>query len=261
MDARRNGRDAPLHVRGDAGGAKVRPGRHANAFKGRLAVAFGAAGDRAGDEVFAGEVIGVEGGGCLHIGVELIDRDPLFFAELLVEIAPIGGEVGAVGAARRHGQIANLQDVARLGVLDEDRTGHDVDAGIAIRLGHALEDRGDALVHHQVRRIARVVGDRLGADQIATFDMKDRRDGGVEIAPMHGLRRGLQVVQRAGRRDRPGLTGLTEKSHASPLDSHAAFSVAASTSPSTTPVMLREPCSIWSVMKLAVSPGRRTPRT
>ena len=115
-------------------------------------------------------------------------------------MAPVGGEVGAVGAARRHAQIAHLQHVAGLGVLDEDRPGHDVDAGIAVGFGNLAEDGADALVHHQIGRVAGVMGDRLGLDQIAALDLQDRRQGGVEIAPVHGLGRGAEVMQGAGRR-------------------------------------------------------------
>jgi hypothetical protein len=44
-----------------------------------------------------------------------------------------------------------------------------VDAGIAVVLGDLGEDPGDRLVHHQVGRVAGVVGDRLGADQVAAL--------------------------------------------------------------------------------------------
>jgi hypothetical protein len=142
----------------------VRTGRHPHAAQRRFTVAFGAVGDRAGDQVLAFEIVGIERAGGVGVLIQLVDRHPLLLAELLVQIAPVGGEVGTVVVARDHAQVTHLQHVSRLGVLDIDRAGHDMDAGVAVVLGNFGEDPGDRLVHHQVGRVAGMVGDRLGAD-------------------------------------------------------------------------------------------------
>ena len=43
-----------------------------------------------------------------------------------------------------------------------------------------------------------MMGDRLGLDQVAAFDLQHRRQAGVEIAPVDGLGRRSQLVQGAG---------------------------------------------------------------
>ena len=190
--------------------------QHPHPLQRRLAVAGRAVRDRPRHQVLAREVVGVERMGGVGVGVELVDRHPLLLPELLVEIAPVGREVRAVVVPRRHGEVAHLQHVAGLGVLDPDRAGHDVDAWIAIALRNGVEDGGDALVHHQLGRVAGVMGDRLGLDQVAALHLQHRREGGVEIAPVHRLRRSGQVVQGAWRRGAAGFPGLADQRHSGP---------------------------------------------
>ncbi len=95
-----------------------------------------------------------------------------------------------------------------------DRAGHDVDPGIAVALRDLAEDRLDRLVHHQLGRVARVMGDGLGLDQVAALHAQRGRQGGVEIAPVDRLGRRLQLMQRCGRRFGPGLAVVAEKGHA-----------------------------------------------
>ena len=126
----------------------MRAHRDAHALQRFFAVAFGATCDRAGGQILAREIIGIERRGGIAGLVDLIDRHPLLLAELLVQIAPIGGEVGAIARARRHAEIADFQYVAGLGALDIDRAGHDMDAGVAVGLRHLTEDRLDTRVEH-----------------------------------------------------------------------------------------------------------------
>ncbi|EGY01264.1 hypothetical protein AZA_88828 [Nitrospirillum viridazoti Y2] len=174
----------------------MRAHRNAHAGQGLLPVAFRAVGDLARHVVAAGKVVGIEGVGLLAHGVDLIDRHPLLLPHLLEQMAPVGRQVGTVAGAGRHLQVMDLQHVARLGALDINGAGHDVDARVAVGLGDFLEDAGHRLVHHQVRRVAGVVGDGLRLDDVAALDRQGRRLVGGEIAPMHSARRGRQQVQR-----------------------------------------------------------------
>ena len=178
----------------------MRPHGDAHAFERFLPIAFRAARHGSGHQIFPRKVIGVERCGGISGLIDLIDRHPLLLAELLIEIAPIGREVRAIAVARRHAEIAHFQNVAGLGVFDIDRAGHDMDAGIAVRLRHLAEDRLYAGIEHQVRIVAGMMGHCLGLDQVAALDGQNRRDRGVEISPMDGFRRRGKLMQ--GGRDR-----------------------------------------------------------
>ena len=92
--------------------------------------------------------------------------------------------------------IAHLQHVAGHRAFDVDRAGHDVHAGGAVVFGNRRVQIADRAIHHQVGRVAGVVGDRLGADQIAAVDAQRRRERGVEIPPVHVPGVCRQMMQR-----------------------------------------------------------------
>ena len=65
---------------------------------------------------------------------------------------------------------------------DEDRTGHDVHAGPAVGHRYVAKQALYWLIHHQLRRIAGVVRDGLGPDQIAAAHAQRRGERGIEIS-------------------------------------------------------------------------------
>src|SRR5262245_31329536 len=111
------------------------------------------------------------------------------------EVAPIGREIGAVEQTWHHLEIANLQHVTGAGVLDEDRPRHDVDAGIAVGLGHIEIELPNALVHEELRRITGMMRHRLDAYEVTALDAQCGRETAVEIAPVDGFAIGGKNVE------------------------------------------------------------------
>ncbi|MCY1288842.1 hypothetical protein D9M70_379040 [compost metagenome] len=189
-----DGSDPAAFVGRDPGRAKMGAHRHAHTGKRRLAAAFTVVDHLAGRGQLAGIVEGIErmrGVGGL---VQFVDRDPLFL-ELPVELPPVRRNVGPEAKARDHLQIAHLQHVAGPGILDIDGPGHDVHTRVAVIVRDLLVDRADGLIHHQVWRIAGVMGHGFGTDEVAAFHGQRGRLGGIEITPVDGLGAGGQVMQ------------------------------------------------------------------
>ena len=173
----------------------MRTYRNAHTLKRLLPVAFGAARYGSRNQVFPRKIVGVKCPSRVPVLVDLIDRDPFLLAELLIEVAPIGREIGAVSVAWRHAEIAHFQYVARLGAFDIDRAGHDMDARIAVGLRNFTENRLDTSVEHQIGIIAGMMCHGFGLDQIAAFHLQHWGQRGVEISPMDGFRRGGKLMQ------------------------------------------------------------------
>ncbi len=90
-----------------------------------------------------------------RVGVELEDRDALLL-ELLVQRAPVRGEVRPVRQARLRAQDLDDQDVARARSGDGDRPGQQVRPRPAVC--DLIEDAFDPAVHQQLRCVAGVMG-------------------------------------------------------------------------------------------------------
>ena len=170
--------------------------------------------------------------------VDLVDRHDLAFLaaqHVVVVVAPPGCGVGAegfslelgVGACPRNAvEDAHLQHVAGLGALHIDRPGHDMDAlplagaflidlrvrrpgAAAIDAFLVLGPEEDALgpgiaLHHALGVVIGVMGQRLDRDEVAALDLDPGLQRLREIAPMHRLGGGWQVMvllfaRRAGR--------------------------------------------------------------
>jgi hypothetical protein len=71
----------------------MRAGRDGHAGQCGLAVADRAIGDRAGNEVLAGKIVGIERAGGLGLRVEPVDRHALLLVEFLIEMAPVGRQI------------------------------------------------------------------------------------------------------------------------------------------------------------------------
>jgi hypothetical protein len=182
MHARRDGADTPLGIGCHAGRAEMGAHRNAKARQGGLAVAVLGMGDLARDQILAGIVVGEQRLGLVAAFVERVDRDALLLAELFVEIAPVGGEVGAVPEPRDHREIAHFEHIAGLGAFDVDRTSHDMHAGISVVFRDVAIKLPDGVVHQQVGCIPGVMGDGLDMDVVAALDLERRRKSRIEIA-------------------------------------------------------------------------------
>ena len=126
-----------------------------------------------------------------RLEIELVDRHPLL-AEVLVQMTPVAGEVGAVRQPRERIEDVDLEHIARPGAGDRDRAGQEVRAGAAVL--HLGEYPLDACVHQQIGCVAGVVRERLDRYEVAALDGQDRLERAVEVAPVHGLRcRGKMV--------------------------------------------------------------------
>ena len=129
------------------------------------------------------------------------------------------GLAGIAGIGRRpglHVDDAHFEDVAGLGVPDEDRPGADVDAEalaraaaqqLAVdRTGAAPVDallvlgpeehafRARVALDHALGVVVGVMGERLDGDVVAAVDLDDRLQELAEIAPMNGLGRRRNIV-------------------------------------------------------------------
>ena len=66
-----------------------------------------------------------------------------------------------------------------------------------------LRDRrvqgADVGVHHQLRRIARMMGDRLGTNEVAAAHAERRRERCVEVSPVNVARSRRQIMQALAR--------------------------------------------------------------
>jgi hypothetical protein len=178
----------------------VRPHGNPITIERRVTIASLGIGELARGQVFAGIVVGKKPFGLHAVHIERIDRNPLLVTELVVQIAPIRSEVRAVEQPRHHLVIANLQHVARTRPSDEDRSCHDVDAGITVRFGDVQIKLPDPLIHQQLWGVAGMMGNGLDLHEIAALDAQCRREAAVEITPMHGLHVRWQDVKHYGTR-------------------------------------------------------------
>ena len=175
------------------------------------------------------EIVDRLGPVALSGGVDLVDRDHLarfgLGDQLLVMEAPprrgiaaegLAGIAGIGRRARLHVHDAHFEDVARLGVADENRTGADMDAEALARaasqqlaiewtgaapvdtllvLGpqeHALRTR--VALDHALGVVVGVMGERLDGDVVAAVHLDDRLQELAEIAPVNGVRRRRNIV-------------------------------------------------------------------
>jgi len=146
----------------------------------------GAVGDRAWDQVLAGKVVRVERLRRSRCWRRAGRSSPAPSRQTLCRDSPSWprGWSRRRSAASWRGSAPRAH--RRPGVLDPDRAGHD---GGRRGCGRPPAPRGKWSLtpasKHQLRRIAGVVGDRLGLDQIAALDPQRRRQRSVEIAPVH----------------------------------------------------------------------------
>ncbi len=61
--------------------------------------------------------------------------------------------------------------------------------------GNIVEKLADVLVHQQIRGITRVMGDRLGSNEITALDPERRRQAAIEVAPVYGVLVGRENVK------------------------------------------------------------------
>ena len=174
----------------------MRSHRNAHPSQRGLAVAGRAIGDASGHEVFLGDIVGEHRRRLVRLSMQTINRNALALLHFPIQIAPVRREIGSIIQPRRHFEVAHLQHVAGHRAFDEDRAGHDVHAGRAVMLGDRRIQLPNGGVHHQIGRIAGMVRDGLGADQIAARDAQRGRERGIEIAPMNIARTRRKVVQR-----------------------------------------------------------------
>ena len=162
-------------------------------------------------------------------GVDLVDRDHLarlgLGQQLLVVEAPPGrgvaaeGLAGIAGIGRRpglHVHDAHFEDVAGLGIPDEDRTGADMDAEALARAAAqqlAVDRTGAAPVHallvlgpqehafrtrvaldHALGVVVGVMGERLDRHVVAAVDLDDRLQELAEVTPVDGVGRRRNIV-------------------------------------------------------------------
>ena len=126
-----------------------------------------------------------------RLEVELVDRHPLL-AEVLVQMTPVAGEVGAIRQPRERIEDVDLEHIARPGAGDRDRAGQEVRAGAPVL--HLGEYPLDACVHQQIGCVAGMVRERLDRYEVAALDGQDRLERAVEVTPVHCLRcRGKMV--------------------------------------------------------------------
>ncbi len=162
-------------------------------------------------------------------GIDLVDRDHLarlgFGEQVVVVKAPPGGRVAAKGLAgilrigagpRRDVDDAQLDHVALLGAADVDRAGADMHAEalagaapeqrrihrsgaapvhVLLFLGPQEHAFGAGIaLHHALGIVIGVMGQGLDGDEVAGIDLDLRLQLLGEIAPMHGLGIGGQMV-------------------------------------------------------------------
>jgi hypothetical protein len=65
----------------------------------------------------------------------------------------------------------------------------------SVVLGYRRVEGTDVGVHHQVRGVARVVGDRLGADKVTAPHAERRCERRIEVSPMNIAWPRRQVMQ------------------------------------------------------------------
>jgi hypothetical protein len=175
MQARGDATDAARRVRRHACCTQMRPHRYAHAAQCWLAPTCGAVGDAAGDRVFLGYVVGEFRRRLIRRAVDAIDRDPFALCHLTVEMPPVRCEIRAECQTRHHLQIAHLQHVAGHGIGHMDRAGHDMHAWRPIMLGDRGIKRTNIGIHHQIRRVTRMMRDGFGANEVAALHVQSRR--------------------------------------------------------------------------------------
>ncbi len=110
------------------------------------------------------------------------DRHP-FLAEVPVQMAPVGSQVGAVVDTRSGKEVedADLQHIAGSGARNGDGSGEHVGAGAPV--DDLLENAGNACVHQQVGGVTGVVGQRLDRHQVTGIDGEHRFEGVIRNTP------------------------------------------------------------------------------
>ena len=137
-----------------------------------------------------GPVVAEQGPPEAGLSVEFVDRDA-FDRDLAVEKTPVRREIGAVRQPGCGLEDVDLQHVAGAGTVDGDRAGEQMRSGPTV--GDAAENVGDARVHQQVWGVAGVVGQGLDGHQVSRRDGQHGLQSRVEVAPVHGRRRGQPV--------------------------------------------------------------------
>ncbi len=177
--------------------------------------------DGAGPVAFAGRV-------------DLVDRHhfarPVSGQQVVVVKAPVRGSVAAERQAlelrigtgtRHHVEDAHFEDVAGLSPADKDRAGADMHAqAFSITLGSTaaidplfvLGPEIDALragiaLDHAFMIVVRLMCQGLDGDEVSGIDLELRLQVFAEIAPMHRVRIGRQIMMAGARGlfDRRGL--------------------------------------------------------
>jgi hypothetical protein len=97
----------------------------------------------------------------------------------------MSGQIGAMRQARLRAEDVHLQHITRARTSQRDRPGEQVRARPAL----------DARVHQQVGRVAGVMGERLDLHQVTRGHGQHRCEVGIEVTPVHGLRRRRQRMQ------------------------------------------------------------------
>lgn len=193
--ARRDGVYSPLNIRRDAGCPKVRPHWYPYTCKCGLACASSRIDDPAWRRVFSRIIVSENGFRIVCAWVDRINRYALFLANFLVKIAPVRSKIGPIEKARAHFEIAHFDEIARPGAFDVNRTGHNVDAGIAVRFWHVVIELADFLVHQEIRRIPCVMRHGFDTNEITAGNAQRWRKRCRKIPPVHGFLGRAQIVK------------------------------------------------------------------
>ena len=70
--------------------------------------------------------------------------------------------------------------------------------GSAVFWLHPFPDRLDGFIHHQIRRVARMVRNCFGLNEVAALDVQGWLYVWMEVSPVNRFRRRLQMMQIFG---------------------------------------------------------------
>src|SRR5690625_184869 len=213
--ARRDGVNPAILGRADPGRAEMHAEWHGNALWRRDTRRMVDRRVAPGDRLFRAVIFEAEDRTRdVLVDVRLVDDDMLLAVEFLIEHAPIGEEVDAIGEPWRGMEEAAFQRVARLRILDIDRAGQEVDARTAILLRDMRIDLPDHIIHDVVMGVTGMVAETFDLDIIAGSDLQNGLGGAVEISPLDGVDRCRKVMdvvhpgshlRRFGRGDRSAI--------------------------------------------------------